>query len=133
MPTIRMIKNIFSQNKKLIAVNDQKNVSWKGTKARHITFYCGKCYPLVNIDEQIFKTTQRRYIRGGYLNNKKIKLFWGDCWILHCSFSYCTIWSIPSSIFRSPFSIFLTRDLPISWFFKHAICYVYVFVEACSA
>ena len=50
--------NIFHQNKKLIAINDLKNIVDWGGKAQHSTLYCRKLYLGVYEGELILETTQ---------------------------------------------------------------------------
>ena len=90
VPTVWTMKNNFKQIKKLIAINDRKNIARRGTKTMKSTLYCGKCYPLVHIGERIFKTTRRAmYMMKNENNRIKIWIFWGDRRILHCLIRYC--------------------------------------------
>ena len=69
MPTVWTLKNISNQNKKLIAINNNNKSGRRGAHVLDSTIINGeKSYLLVKVGEWIFKTTQRRYIRGGHLD-----------------------------------------------------------------
>ena len=54
-----LIENIFNQNRKLIAVNDWKNIARRAPEVRRSTLYCGKTSLRVHIVDFIFQLTQR--------------------------------------------------------------------------
>ena len=124
VPTLWIMKIILNQNKKLIAINNNKTSSRRGTKARLSTLYCVKCYPLVHIGDWIFQSTQRAmYMMENENNRNKIYIFWGRHWILHCVIRYCSLcWFCHQSTFRYPFSIFHKR-LVVFQFFRMMCAY----------
>ena len=68
-----MLKIIFNHNKKLMAINDKKNIARKGVKVWYSTLHFEKCYPLVHIGERIFKSTcMAKYMMKNENNRIKI-------------------------------------------------------------
>ena len=119
-----MMNNIFHQNKKLIAINDGKNIARRGAKLPDSTINGEKSYPLVNIGELIFKTTcMAIYMTKKHKNNRiKIWIFWACRWLLYCIISYCTIWLFRWSTFWNPIFVFYKRLAILSFSSMMGVC-----------